>query len=67
MTDLKNRLTNELKSFEKQYSLESDDFYRRYESGEVGDSTDFVEWSATIEMLKNVRHRLVLSEPDNRQ
>jgi hypothetical protein len=45
----------------------SADFYARYESGEMGDETDLVEWSATVEMLANAEKRLALLEqgPDS--
>jgi hypothetical protein len=46
-------LTQQCKQFEAEYALSSTDFYRRYESGEMGDELDFVEWAATIEMLAN--------------
>ncbi len=60
LIELKTRLTNELSEFEKQYDLESDDFYQQYEEGELGDVMDFVEWAATVEMVTNVRRRLEL-------
>lgn len=36
----------------------------RYEKGEMGDEMDFVEWSATIEMLANVDKKLALLESE---
>ncbi len=65
MFELQSRLENELKHFEKSYALASDDFYRRYEKGEMGDAMDFVEWSATWEMLANTKMRLALLEADS--
>ena len=62
MRELKRRLTAELAEFEKHYALKSADFYRRYESGEMGDSADFVEWSATVEMLENAQKQMSLLE-----
>ena len=58
--ELRKRLTEEVAEFEKKYAMNSDDFYRRYESGGLGDDTDFMEWSATIDMLNNVRQQLYL-------
>ncbi len=62
MVELETHLANELLEFEERYTLKSDDFYRRYEAGELGDAMDFVEWAATVEMLSNVKRRLALLE-----
>ena len=59
---LKSRLTDQLARFEARYGLESADFHARYENGEMGDEMDFVEWSATVEMLANTEKRLALLE-----
>jgi hypothetical protein len=59
---LKNRLTAQLAEFEDNYALNSKKFYARYEKGELGDSMDFVEWSATVEMLTNAEKRITLLE-----
>jgi len=64
MLELKARLTDQLAKFEEKYSLSSSDFYKRYENGEMGDEMDFVEWSATLEMLANAERRLALLEQD---
>lgn len=60
MQDLKVRLAEQLHKFEQQYGLQSPDFYQQYERGQLGDLTDFVEWSATVEMLANTEDRLRL-------
>jgi len=67
MRELKARLADQLAEFEERYALKSADFYARYENGEMGDATDFVEWSATVEMLANAERRLALLErsPDS--
>lgn len=36
--------------FENKYSLKSDDFYREFEAGRLGDSADFMEWSGIYEL-----------------
>jgi len=58
--ELKKHLSNQLKTFEENYSIKSTDFYNRYERGEMGDELDFVEWAATVEMLTNLDKRLTL-------
>lgn len=52
--ELRARLKQQLADFEKQYAMESVDFYEQFEHGDLGDAADFVEWSATYEMLKNL-------------
>ena len=44
----------------QQYDLASDEFYIRFERGELGDATEFVEWSATYEMIQNLEDRLTV-------
>lgn len=60
--ELKKRLAAQLAEFEEHYTLKSADFYTRYENGEMGDSMDFVEWSATVEMLANAEKQMALLE-----
>jgi len=62
MSELKARLSDQLKKFEEKHSLISSEFYTRYESGQMGDEMDFVEWAATVEMLANVKKRIALLE-----
>ena len=54
----KARLEQQLADFELRYSLSSEEFYERFEQGELGDAMDFVEWSATYEMAANLQRRL---------
>jgi len=54
----KARLEQQLADFEQRYSLSSEEFYERFEQGELGDAMDFVEWSATYEMAANLQYRL---------
>ncbi len=60
LTELKTRLERQLVEFEQRYAIKSPDFYARFERGELGDATDFVEWSATFEMSGNLDERLAL-------
>jgi hypothetical protein len=60
--ELKACLEDQLVTFEEHYRLKSTDFYARYENGEMGDAIDFMEWSATVEMLANAEKRLALLE-----
>ena len=44
------RLAARLSAYEQQYRMTSDEFYRRFRAGILGDSIDFVEWSIFWEM-----------------
>jgi hypothetical protein len=48
-----NSLELQLKIFEKKYNLKTKTFIKKYESGDLGDDIDFVEWSATHDMWIN--------------
>jgi len=41
------RYNEELQKFEARYGMKSDEFYRRFEAGELGDAMDFFEWAGT--------------------
>jgi len=51
-------LQQRLQAFEARHQMPSEDFYRRFRAGELGDSADFVEWSVFYEMWESVRERL---------
>jgi hypothetical protein len=57
-------LRNRLQVFETRYHMSSEDFYRRFRAGELGDAMDFVEWSAFYEMWKSVWERLEMLEAE---
>lgn len=42
------------RQYEQKYQMPSNQFYQRFQSGELGDSADFFEWSTYIEMLNQV-------------
>lgn len=52
------KLTGRLQEFEEQYAMVSNEFYRRFRSGELGDAADYVEWSIFYEMRESVQERL---------
>jgi hypothetical protein len=47
------RLKSQAADFERRYGWTSKEFYPRFELGERGDDMDLIEWSATIEMIRN--------------
>lgn len=54
------RLQHRLVSFEQQYGQPTQEFYERFERGELGDDGDYFEWSATWEMVQQLQHGLAL-------
>jgi len=58
MDELKQRLLRQKTDFEKKYGMSSEEFNRRYEKGTMGDEMDYVEWSATVDMLSGIEKRL---------
>jgi len=52
------RLTARLSGYEQQYQMTSDEFYRRFRSGELGDDMDWVEWSVFWDMRQATEKRL---------
>jgi hypothetical protein len=48
-------MEQQIKAYEMQYQMSSDEFYRRFQAGELGDSADFFEWNAYYEMLMGDR------------
>lgn len=59
--DLK-EIENQMKIFEEEYGLDSDEFISKFEKGEAGDNMDFMEWSALYDMRRRVQDRLTLLE-----
>lgn len=51
-------LAAELRCYEEKYGMASDDFYRRFKSGELGDDFDFFGWSARFRMYTNTRRAI---------
>lgn len=53
-------LADDLTAFEEQYHLTSAEFYTRYQSGQMDDRLDFVEWASLLRMRNNLLRRLQL-------
>jgi len=49
-------LIRSLVAYEQRYQLSSAEFYARYQTGNMGDTADFVEWAG------NYQHYLQLKE-----
>jgi hypothetical protein len=52
------RLEPRLLAYEQRYNMPSDEFYRRFRAGELGEEMDFVEWSVFWDMSQATRRRL---------
>ena len=52
------QLRERLEAYEREYNMTSDDFYRQFRSGELGDELDFVEWSVFWDMYQSTQRRL---------
>lgn len=61
ITEVKS-LKDELLRFEKNYKMSSDEFFQRFERGEMGDEEDYFEWSAMYQMYKKSEERLNMLE-----
>jgi hypothetical protein len=46
------RIAERLQAFEKQYGLTSEEFAQRFETGEIGESLDYIEWAGEIETYR---------------
>lgn len=51
-------LQQRLRTFEQQYQLATEEFYRQYEAGRLGDSADFMEWSSFYDMWRSSQQYL---------
>ncbi len=58
VTEIKKRLTNEISLLEQQYGMDSNSFQQRYQAGKLDDEMDFIEWSASLEMLNQIENQL---------
>lgn len=52
------RIEQHLRAFEAQYHLSSEEFYRKFQAGALGDSADMFEWSAFYQMWQSVQEQL---------
>jgi hypothetical protein len=47
-----------LAQFERQYALTSDEFWQRFQAGQMDDSANFIEWNAFCKMRQRITARL---------
>jgi len=51
-------LDENLKQFEQRYRMNTEDFQRRFNGGELGDDQDFFEWDAIADMAARLKTKL---------
>ncbi|GAP98906.1 hypothetical protein [Leptolyngbya sp. NIES-2104] len=51
----KQSLEERLKKFEEAYQMPSEQFYQKFQAGELGDSIDFFEWNTYYEMYNSAQ------------
>jgi len=53
-------LERDLREFEQQYRVSSDEFFQRWQAGEMADTADFMDWNVLYQMAREIRERLEL-------
>ena len=53
-------ITDELRSYENKYDMNSDEFHKRFHQGELNDSEDFFVWDAALEMRNRIAARIAI-------
>jgi len=53
-------LERDLSELEQQYEMSSEEFFQRWQAGEMADTADFMDWNALCQMAREVRERLEL-------
>ena len=48
----------DIQIFEEKYQLSSQNFYKKFSQGELGDGEDFITWAGLVEMLNENEERL---------
>lgn len=50
-------LSVDLLRFEERFGMTTEEFYNRFEAGEMGDDADFIEWASYYNMYQNAKIR----------
>lgn len=61
VSEIKRALLNihlDLQVLEEKHNMSSQDFYARFERGELGDSEEYMTWAGLVELLNNNEKRL---------
>jgi len=52
------RMQIELDKYEKKHNLKTDDFYKKFETGEFGDESDYMIWAGIYELQLDSKNKL---------
>ncbi len=52
------RVKNSLDDFEKRYKMSSDEFYMKFNAGELGDDREYIKWYAYKDTFNKLMERL---------
>lgn len=52
------QVSQDLSAFEHQYQMSSNDFWSRFQGGQMADTADFLEWSVFCTMRQRILTRL---------
>lgn len=58
ISEIQKRLLSDVNQFEAHYEMKSTQFQSQYDKGILGDDIDFIEWSATLDMLNQIEKQL---------
>ncbi len=50
-----NNLYENMRYFEKKYGMKTEEFYKQFVSGKLGDDMDFFEWKASAEIYNELK------------
>ena len=56
------QMQERLTTFEEGYSLQTEEFVRKFREGTIGDAMDFFEWAALADMYHELSQRLTEAE-----
>ena len=56
------QISTDLKMFEKKYYMTSEECFKKFESGELGDGEDFFEWTGLYENILLYKDRIKMLE-----
>ncbi|HID86395.1 MAG TPA: hypothetical protein EYP55_03330 [Anaerolineae bacterium] len=62
-----NALQEDLNSLEEKYGLSSEEFFEKFQKGQLEDTADFMEWNALYKMYSRLKNRLSILQGHERE
>ena len=53
-----NEMNDDVRNYEEKYSMKSDEFIGKFNKGQIGDETDFIDWFALVDTKKRLENSL---------